>query len=84
MAPDLSAMSSTTTIAPTQHHEHADVGPPIKPLDLSGMDADEVFVALEGMVTDMNSWLGCVEDGLDELLMGSIESGNGSGEGMVV
>ena len=74
-------MSSTTTIAPL---DKADFGPSIKPLDLSRMDADEVFIGLEGMVMDMKSWLGCVEDGLDELLTVSNEFGYGAEEGMVV
>ncbi len=81
MAPNLSALSSTT-ISPNPHPEdiQAAFGPPIKPLDLSRMDTDEVFVALEGVVEDMTAWLGVVEGGLDELLRVTLD-GEGEGNG---
>jgi len=70
MAPNLSSLSSTTVSAsnPVQRDFRPAYGPPVKPLDFSRMEADEVFATLEGVVEDMKVWLGCVEDGLGDLL----------------
>ena len=80
MALNLSAVSSATVVsAPHSSNPDADsgidLGPPIKPLDLSRMDTDELFFALERVVEDMKDWLGCVESGLDELLRVSGQAG---------
>ncbi|TYJ57523.1 hypothetical protein B9479_001841 [Cryptococcus floricola] len=44
------------------------LGPPIRPLDLGHLDSQDVFTELESLVDDMQSWLGCVENGLEDLL----------------
>ncbi|WVQ82620.1 hypothetical protein IAT38_004751 [Cryptococcus sp. DSM 104549] len=78
----LGQMSAWTSSAPSgadvssqePAKPHNMLGPPIRPLDLSKVDADDVFAELEQMVDDMGCWLGCVEGGLDDLLRGPIES----------
>ncbi|WVQ72348.1 hypothetical protein IAR50_001899 [Cryptococcus sp. DSM 104548] len=44
------------------------LGPSMRPLDLSRLDSQDVFAELETLVDDMQSWLGCVEHGLEDLL----------------
>ena len=52
----------------------------VKPLDLGSLvDSGDVFVALEGIVEDLQAWLQCVEEGMDELLKVSVVSGEASG-----
>ncbi len=63
MAPNLSSLSSTT-IAPATNDAEFKFGPPIKPLDLTRMDQDEVFATLESVVEDMKGvlrmgWMSC-------------------------
>ena len=80
MAPSLSQNSTLTTFIthpspaiPSARYEYADhrlEPPPIRPIDLGSLDAEEVFAELERTVDDMKGWLGCVESGMDELLGG--------------
>ena len=70
--------ASAATISPTTNGmtpSGANLGPPIRPLDLSRMESDDVFGALESTIEDMKSWLECVENGLDELLKFPLENG---------
>lgn len=53
---------------------NAKLGPLIRPLDLSTLESDDVFDELGRMVDDMQSWLGCVESGLEELLATGVDS----------
>lgn len=55
---------------------HATMGPPIRPLDLSMLESDDVFDELGRMVDDMQSWFGCVESGLEELLATGVDVQN--------
>lgn len=55
---------------------NATLGPPIRPLDLSMLESDDVFDELGRMVDDMQSWLGCVESGLEDLLVAEVDSQN--------
>lgn len=55
---------------------NATLGPPIRPLDLSMLESDDVFDELGRMVDDMQSWLGCVESGLEDLLAAEVDSQN--------
>ncbi|OXG23511.1 protein-serine/threonine kinase [Cryptococcus neoformans Tu401-1] len=55
---------------------NAALGPPIRPLDLSMLESDDVFDELGRMVDDMQSWLGCVESGLEDLLVAEVDSQN--------
>lgn len=55
---------------------HATMGPPIRPLDLSMLESDDVFDELGRMVDDMQSWFGCVESGLEELLTTGVDVQN--------
>jgi protein-serine/threonine kinase len=80
MAPSLSHNSTLTTYithaspaipsAREGYTAHRLDPPPIRPIDLGGLDAEEVFAELERTVDDMQRWLGCVESGMDELLSG--------------
>lgn len=72
MAPSLSHSSTLATYAtiptpsiPQLHHMEP---PPLRPLDLGQLDGHEVFAELEKTVEDMQSWLLCLERGLEELV----------------
>jgi protein-serine/threonine kinase len=41
--------------------------PSLRPLDLGQLEGEEVFAELEKTVEDMQSWLVCVERGLEDL-----------------
>lgn len=40
------------------------------------LESDDVFDELGRMVDDMQSWLGCVESGLEDLLAAEVDSQN--------
>ncbi|KAK8844657.1 hypothetical protein IAR55_006504 [Kwoniella newhampshirensis] len=63
--------SGISTRAP--HVANHDIGPPIRPLDLSRLDTEDVFAELEKTVDDMQKWLGCVQSGLDDLMKVNME-----------
>ncbi|ORY23535.1 kinase-like domain-containing protein [Naematelia encephala] len=78
-----SAQSATTATNPANRQIRDDdddhevtndsmLGPPIRPLDLSSIDDSVVFDELGKMVDDMRVWLGCVEQGLEDLLKGGV------------
>ena len=78
--------ASAATISPSSNGmmpSGANLGPPIRPLDLSRMESDDVFGALESTIEDMRSWLECVETGLDELLKFPLENGMVNEDGVV-
>lgn len=72
MAPTLSQSSTLATYVtvPTPALPlHRLEPPPLRPLDLGQLEGDEVFAELEKTVEDMQSWLLCMERGLDELVV---------------
>ena len=68
-ASQASTITTTVTMPTTKIPQFSESAlPNIRPLDLSGLDADGVFAELERTVEDMRGWLACVEGGLNELL----------------